>query len=162
MPHPPSASGAVHEALDAKERDVLVLLRLCDDGWLSRSASKEKVNIAGIIDDRGRQIPGEAFKGSTSSLRSFVLRQSPSSLLGGSRAECAWGPSGQIAFFGATTSRRSPVSPERARAAQAASPAELPDRVVRGTGRELEPAVDPVIEPARRHPDVRGEGDEAA
>lgn len=63
MPHPPSAVGAALEALDANERDVLVVLCLCDDAWLSRTAWKEKVNNAGIVDDRGRQIPGEAFKG---------------------------------------------------------------------------------------------------
>ena len=59
MPHAPTAA---LEALDANDRDVLVVLCLSDEPWLSRSAWKDKVNTAGIVDDRGRQLTGEFFK----------------------------------------------------------------------------------------------------
>lgn len=48
--------------LDALERDVLTVLALDDEPWLSRTAWKDKASRAGIVDARGRQLTGEVFK----------------------------------------------------------------------------------------------------
>jgi hypothetical protein len=53
-------TSAVSE-LNALERDVLTVLALTDEPWLSRTGWKEKASQAGIVDPRGRQITGEAF-----------------------------------------------------------------------------------------------------
>jgi hypothetical protein len=59
----PCVDGKVRlETLEAVERDILAVLALCDELSISRSAWKEKVVNAGVVDDRGRQHTGEAFK----------------------------------------------------------------------------------------------------
>ena len=49
-------------SLDARLRDVLAVLALADEPSWSRTAWKEKASIAGLVDDRGRQLTGELFK----------------------------------------------------------------------------------------------------
>lgn len=48
--------------LSALERDVLVVLYLCDELWMSRSAWRDKTNAARVVDERGRQLTSEGFK----------------------------------------------------------------------------------------------------